>query len=53
MSTTLSQPISLADDNPCFTLGTHIATDRGEVAVEELRVGDAVLTVSGPPRPIA
>jgi plastocyanin len=37
----------------CFRAGTHIATPRGEVAVEDLRVGDLVLTISGQTQPIA
>ncbi|MCB8880891.1 Hint domain-containing protein [Acidisoma cellulosilytica] len=37
---------------PCFVAGTGIATPYGEVAVEALRVGDAVLTVSGEVLPV-
>ncbi|SLN16612.1 Hint domain-containing protein [Pseudooctadecabacter jejudonensis] len=33
-----------ADLVPCFTLGTMIATDRGEIPVEALKVDDRVMT---------
>ncbi len=36
---------------PCFAAGTRIATPRGVVAVESLRVGDLVVTPDGP-RPL-
>jgi hypothetical protein len=37
---------------PCVCRGTLIATDRGEVAVEDLRAGDLVETASGALRPV-
>lgn len=37
---------------PCYVTGTRILTTRGEVAVEDLAVGDLAVTVSGAQRPI-
>jgi microcystin-dependent protein len=39
-------------DLSCFVTGTRILTDRGEVEVERLKVGDLVATISGECRPI-
>ncbi|WP_246733210.1 Hint domain-containing protein [Methylobacterium sp. BTF04] len=36
----------------CFGSGTLIATARGQVAVEDLRIGDLAVTASGAQRPI-
>jgi len=37
---------------PCYCRGTRMLTDRGEVAVEDLCIGDSLLTMSGAARPI-
>ncbi|WP_298352865.1 Hint domain-containing protein, partial [Rhodoblastus sp.] len=39
-------------DTACYCVGTRIATARGDVAVEELRIGDLVRTMSGALRPL-
>jgi len=44
--------IVLTTQAPCYCPGTMIATDDGEVAVENLAIGDHVLTVSGRMRAI-
>jgi autotransporter passenger strand-loop-strand repeat protein len=41
-----------ASETPCYCRGTHILTDRGEIAVEDLRIADRLVTVSGTVRPI-
>ncbi len=42
----------IAEELACFCSGTLIRTIRGDVAVEELSVGDIVVTASGAHRPI-
>jgi glycosyltransferase involved in cell wall biosynthesis len=40
------------DTTPCYCRGTLILTDRGEIAVEALAVGERVVTRSGEAKPI-
>ncbi len=40
------------DGTPCYCRGTLILTDRGDVAVEDLRIGDRLVRWTGVARPI-
>ena len=42
----------VSTDAPCFCTGTMILTDRGDVAVETLTIGDNVITTAGETRPV-
>ena len=44
--------LTAAEIPPCFAGGTTIATARGKVAVEALRLGDRVCTATGELRPV-
>jgi hypothetical protein len=40
------------DGTPCYCRGTRVLTEQGEVAVENLAVGDRLVTVSGVAKPL-
>jgi autotransporter passenger strand-loop-strand repeat protein len=40
------------DATPCYCRGTLILTNRGEIAVEQLKIGDLLVTHAGEVRPI-
>ncbi len=43
---------TLIEEVTCFTKGTRIAADRGEIAVEDLKMGDLVRTLHAGPQPV-
>ncbi len=45
-------PVSVTVVVPCFAAGTRIATDRGEMPVQNLAAGNRVLTASGALQPV-
>ncbi len=42
----------IGDNVPCFLAGTLIRTERGEIPVQQLAIGDRVVTLNGSLRPI-
>ena len=51
-TTSDNQNTSVVANAPCFCRGSLIGTVRGDIAVEDLMIGDKVVTASGEVRPI-
>ena len=51
-ASTITITVNGLDEPPCFVGGTRIETPQGPRLVEDLRVGDLVLTSDGGPQPI-
>lgn len=45
-------PVNEIEANPCFAAGTRILTTRGEIPVEEIAIGDLVITPDGDEQPV-
>ena len=51
-TTSGSDNFIILNTTPCFLCDTHILTEHGEVKVQDLAIGDRVVTLSGALRPI-
>ena len=48
----LGTPVTYTFEIECFLSGTHILTDKGEITVENLQIGDRVVTAEGKLEPV-
>jgi len=52
LDTAYGSPASNITFGVCYVAGTRVLTDRGEIAVENLAIGDTLVTASGARRPV-